>query len=308
MLSGQFDFRNGFGTITGRNEAGKSFVIEMVRYCLFGSSALRGKVEDYKKLMASLTFIVKDNTYTVNRKSTAATLFRDAEQIATGTRPVNEKINDILGFGLEVFDLACVANQGELERLGTMKPAERKKMVDSTIGMGVIEELARWANDQAQEKTRELETIERICIKPVGPVAPANNRPSAEIQTEIAELTALKSEYDRLQGFRKVERAVPKSPEENVTMPAEQLKSSADAQDTLRAKLAAINAQLESLPPAPPYTAERLQSMLEQHEAHDRWQERLRFEKAHPLPRFTAEQLDEMEAAWNSIEACEHTD
>src|SRR5947207_4028933 len=116
-LSGQFDFRKGFGTITGRNEAGKSFVIEMVRYCLYGGAALRGKAEDYKKLVASLTIAVKGNTYTVNRKSTGATLFWDAEQIATGTRPVNEKINDILGFGLEVFDLACVANQGELERL-----------------------------------------------------------------------------------------------------------------------------------------------------------------------------------------------
>src|SRR5438552_12865978 len=119
-LSGQFDFKKGFGTITGRNEAGKSCVIEMVRYCLFGSAALRGKAEDYKKLAASLTFAVKGNTYTATRKSTGATLLRDSEQIATGTRPVNEKIIEILGFGLEVFDVACAANQGDLERLGAM--------------------------------------------------------------------------------------------------------------------------------------------------------------------------------------------
>src|SRR5205814_10720400 len=153
-LSGQFDFRKGFGTITGGNETGKSFVIEMVRYSLFGSAALRGKAEDYKKLTASLIFVVKGNTYTVNRKSTGATLFRDAEQIATGTRPVNEKINDILGFGLEVFDVACAANQGELERLSTMRPAERKKMVDWMSGIGGVEELVRWATDQTAEKTR----------------------------------------------------------------------------------------------------------------------------------------------------------
>jgi exonuclease SbcC len=48
--------------------------------------------------------------------------------------------------------------------------------------------------------------------------------------------------------------------------------------------------------------------MLEQHEAYDRWQERLRFEKAHLLPAFTAQQLDDMEAAWNRIEAYEHTE
>src|SRR5205823_7991423 len=89
---------------------------------------------------------------------------------------------------------------GDLERLGTMKPAERKRMVDSTIGLGVIDNVARWANDQALEKTREVETIERVCVKPVEPVAPANYRPSSEIQAQIVELTALKSEFDRLQG------------------------------------------------------------------------------------------------------------
>src|SRR5439155_11529584 len=136
-----------------------------------GSAALRGKAEGYKKLAASLTFIVKDNTYAVNRKSTGATLFRDAEQIATGTRPVNAKILEILGFGLEVFDIACAANQGDLEKLGAMKPAERKRMVDSVVGLGVIDDLARWANDQALEKTREVETIERICVKPAEPAA-----------------------------------------------------------------------------------------------------------------------------------------
>jgi len=31
--------------------------------------------------------------------------------------------------------------------------------------MGVIEGLARWANDQALEKTREVETFERICVE-----------------------------------------------------------------------------------------------------------------------------------------------
>ena len=37
-------------------------MIEMVRYCLFGSAALGGKAEDYRKLMASLTFAVKGSS------------------------------------------------------------------------------------------------------------------------------------------------------------------------------------------------------------------------------------------------------
>jgi DNA repair protein SbcC/Rad50 len=59
-------------------------------------------------------------------------LFRGAEEIAVGVRPVNAKIVQILGFGLEVFDVASVCNQGEIEKLGSMRPAERKRMVDSS--------------------------------------------------------------------------------------------------------------------------------------------------------------------------------
>jgi exonuclease SbcC len=46
-LAGEFEFRLGFGLITGANEQGKSLIIEVVRWCLFGSTALRGKAEDY---------------------------------------------------------------------------------------------------------------------------------------------------------------------------------------------------------------------------------------------------------------------
>jgi DNA repair exonuclease SbcCD ATPase subunit len=47
-LAGEFDFEPGLGLITGANEQGKSLVIEVVRWCLFGSAALRGKAEDWR--------------------------------------------------------------------------------------------------------------------------------------------------------------------------------------------------------------------------------------------------------------------
>jgi predicted ATPase len=53
-LAGEFEFKPGFGLITGANEQGKSLIIEVVRWCLFGSSALRGKAEDYRTLKATL--------------------------------------------------------------------------------------------------------------------------------------------------------------------------------------------------------------------------------------------------------------
>jgi len=126
--------------------------------------------------------------------------------------------------------------------------------------MGVIEGLARWANDQALEKTREVEIIERICVEPAEPVVPEDYRLSSEIQTQISDLTALKSEYDNLQGFLRVERPVPKRLEEKVPLPAESIKDLADIQDAQRARLAAINTQLSPCPlrrPALPSSCNR---------------------------------------------------
>ena len=75
-LAGEFEFKPGFGLITGANEQGKSLIIEVVRWCLFGSSALRGKAEDYKTLRAALQFSARGQSYVVDRTFTTAKLMQ----------------------------------------------------------------------------------------------------------------------------------------------------------------------------------------------------------------------------------------
>ena len=140
-------FQKGFGTITGHNEAGKSLMLEMARWLLFGVRALRGSASDYKKLRGELDFTVRGEVYKVRRTTSTATLYRGEEEIAVGTSAVNLKIVSILGYGLEVFDMANAANQGALEALSQLRPERRKRLVDSVIGLGVIEDLAKSAGD-----------------------------------------------------------------------------------------------------------------------------------------------------------------
>jgi hypothetical protein len=40
--------------------------------------------------------------------------------LCIGTAPVNKHIPALLGFGLDVFDVACAADQGDIERLGNL--------------------------------------------------------------------------------------------------------------------------------------------------------------------------------------------
>lgn len=256
-LEGDIQFQKGLGAITGPNESGKSFIIEMVRFSLFGSAALRGRAEDYRKLTAELAFALKGQTYRVVRKGTNATLFRGTEEIAVGVRPVNSKILQILGFGLEVFDIACIANQGEIEKLGSMRPGDRKRMVDSLIGLTVIEQLGRWANDEALGLTREADAIERTLVEPTKPLEPAGYRPSVELATAVDQLQAFQRELDALEGWLSHRLSEPMEPQCQIGWTAAELRELMLEQMRQEADEAALRSRLASLPPPSPYCARR---------------------------------------------------
>jgi DNA repair exonuclease SbcCD ATPase subunit len=179
----------------------------------------------------------------------SATLLRGSEEIAVGVRPVNAKIAQILGFGLEVFDIACIANQGDIEKLGTMKPAERKRMVDTVIGLQVIEELARWAGDEALALSREADAIERTLVEPVRPVEPEGYDPSAELSIEIARLQALQRQLDGIEGWLSHRLEEPQEPRCEIAWTAGELKARMLDQMQEDADEAALQSRLASLPP-----------------------------------------------------------
>ena len=120
-----FEFGKGLTGIIGKNEAGKSLIVEAIRFALFGTAALRGVADDYKKTHVELWFSVKGDDYHVTRKGTKVVLRRNGEDLASGTKPVNQAIIEILGYDLTVFDVANACNQGGIEALSNMRPTER---------------------------------------------------------------------------------------------------------------------------------------------------------------------------------------
>lgn len=140
-IKGCHSFQSGLTAITGRNEAGKSLRLEMVRYALWGSKALRSPISSYKTLTVSLEFTVKDQKYKVTRTKTNATLLKDNVQLAVGTTPMNSEIERLFGYNMAVFDTANACLQGQTEALSNMPPSERKRMVDKVIGLDAIDKL-----------------------------------------------------------------------------------------------------------------------------------------------------------------------
>lgn len=264
-LHEQIKFERGFGAVIGPNESGKSMVLEMVRWLLFGSAALRGSAVDYIKIHGALEFSVKGVEYFLTRAHNGATLRRGKarDEIATGTKPVNAKIIEVLGFGLPVFDIACAANQNALLALGEMKPTERKRLVDSVIGLGVIEDLSKSAGEESNALNRRAEDIYRNLKQPIEPIKPPQYVSSNMLRDELNGYLAQKSELDRLRGWLSVEKKKIPKPECDIPLSAEDLQDLVDNQTQLRMREKDLSSR-----PQPRYTKNELGFMKLQNQGY----------------------------------------
>lgn len=266
-----FTFEKGLTGIIGPNESGKSLIVEMIRFALFGSMALRGKADDYKKLHVELWFAVKGSSYHVLRKGTKVELYRDETPLASGTKPVNAAIIDTLGYDLTVFDVANACNQGGIEALSAMRPAERKAMVDRTIGLDVLDEVIKHCGDQSLLAKREAEVVERTLIEPVEPVCPTGYQPSALLSGLLTENRALQQVKNQLAGWL---QAAPPAPRPPVACPITETVAELTEHQTQRRGVQKQIADLELVIKElklPFYTSAELDALDAQWEAFDQW-------------------------------------
>lgn len=151
-LSGSYNFEPGLTAITGPNESGKSTVLEMLRYSLFGTRALRASSDQYTKLTVACSFTIAGVDYSISRKASTTKLWRGQELIATAAKAVNGKIVELLGYDLDVFDVVNNCAQSEVERLSSAKPSQRKALIEQTVGMEAIDTVI----DSVKEKVSGL--------------------------------------------------------------------------------------------------------------------------------------------------------
>lgn len=304
------NFQDGQSAIVGPNESGKSMVLEMIRFALWGTAALRGEAADYKTLKVDLDFAVKGVGYTIHRSTTKAILGREGVEIATGTKPVNQKIREIFGYDMSVFDVANACLQGKAEELGDMKPAQRKAMVDQTIGLHVLDDIAKVLSEEGLNLRRQADTIESVLREPVAPEAPANYRPAADLKALVDEYQAQATERSQLAGFLSVKVDPPVAPAacaviETVTALEALAKTRTelvDAERTLANQRISLQAEAARLQ-VTTYTAEQLDSMMELHQRVAHNQQLLNQVAALKCADYTKEQLDAMERQFHDADA-----
>lgn len=266
-----FEFEKGLTGIVGKNEAGKSLIVEFIRYALFGSAALRGPSEDYKKLHVELWFSVKGSDYHVIRKGSKVILKRDGEDLASGTKPVNQAVVEALGYDMTVFDVANACNQGNVEALSNMRPAERKAMVDRTIGLDVLDNLIKVAGERALMFKRDADTIERTLVKPTEPTEPAGYRSSETVLRDLTVARELVATRNQLKGWLSQAPAQPVEPVEcPVAETVAELEAYQRARRDILAKLEDLDRRIENIR-LPKFPAEYLDQQAEQWVAYGYW-------------------------------------
>lgn len=294
-------FQRGLGAITGPNESGKSMILEMIRFSFFGSGALRGTADDYKTLKVSLEFDLKGKTYLIERTSTKAKLSLDGEVLATGIKPVNLKIIQMLGFNLDVFDMGCVANQDELLDLGTMSPTERRRRVDSVIGVAILDDLAKLAGDEALALKRAADDLSSNLHEPREPIAPTDYRPSVDLLAEKQKLDLVRSEADQLRGWLSNEKQAPVRPQDKIGMGSAVIQELLDAQTQRTIERQVLEAELARIPKLERVvTAEELDQEEERHRLANLYRARRQFLTYHSMPDLTQLQIDTIRAAWDA--------
>ena len=305
-LCADLEFAPGLSAISGRNEAGKSTVLEMLRFLLHGTAALRGMAEDYKMLKASGSFTVKGEDYHVERTIRSATLSRSGTVLATGTSVVNDKIREIFGYGANVFEVANFCGQGKVEALGEMRPAERKRMVDQTIGFDTIDELAKWVTEGSSVSRKSIGALERVMGEtPTPPVKPSSYQEAGSIEAMIQKLQPLAEERQRLQGWLTATAARTRPPEPTcpVSVPVSVLETRLEGFKQAQAKKQELASKLTGLPEAL-YEPHQLTELEAQWKAYEVWLDHLAFVRRTGVQsQYTLSQLDELEAQWKAYEA-----
>ncbi len=137
--------------IVGGNWQGKSSLVEGIAFALFGGDAFPRKVagasfkaehlvtDDATTGEVELVFCVGEHEYTVRRRlpRSSVSLLRDGAQVASGKKPVEEKLQDLLAVDAKFFSNVFYADQDDLRKSFDLTPAERRLFIERLIGQEV---------------------------------------------------------------------------------------------------------------------------------------------------------------------------
>lgn len=212
-----FQPKEGITAVVGPNGVGKTFAAqESLRYLLFGTSALRAKLDTYTTLDVSGEVRIHNQPYGIQRNLKDAKITdRFGNVLAVGQSEVTNKITELLGYNLDVFDLCNASVQGKTQALGDLRPAARKELIDKVLRVSDVRVVEKALRDEANGLKREAAALESAMpALPPKPEKPEGYRPSEDILKDINDARELRKQRDALSSQLK-HVTVPDAPEGN---------------------------------------------------------------------------------------------
>jgi exonuclease SbcC len=149
--------------IYGPNGSGKSYLVESLRFALYGRS--RTANDDVRtssvkaECVAEIEFEHEGHLYVVRRTVTGAnatmraSAFADNMQVAEGVRDTTRYVQSILGMDDAAFRASVFAEQKQLAAFSTQPPAERRRLVLQLLGITPLD----GARDNARRDARDAD-------------------------------------------------------------------------------------------------------------------------------------------------------
>lgn len=197
------DFAPGINVLQGKNSSGKSTVIEMLNYSLFGSIALRSAISTYDKAFEVETVLTINNViYKINRTTKDSQIYMfDTDSgkyliLATGITPVNEYLKGLLTYDYKIFSLTNFCKQHELLKLTSCSPKELVHLIEVVSGLDSSYKLLL----SLKESRKECKAV----IKSLGSTLDNASSLNLDFQENSDYESLLKENTDVLNNFNRV--------------------------------------------------------------------------------------------------------
>ncbi|OLV19209.1 AAA family ATPase [Deinococcus marmoris] len=161
----QLTFQTGLTIVTGPNGAGKSTLTEAILNALYGPLRGMSPTSDDSERPWRVTFTFKcgDAQLSVTQHDTQAALTvngQDLINLAPGSRDavIAEVRSRVGGLGRTNFERVYFALQGQTEALVTLKPVERKKLIEEVLQLDVVKKAVELQEAEVNLAVDEFKT------------------------------------------------------------------------------------------------------------------------------------------------------
>ena len=194
-------FTSGFNLLHAPNGRGKSTILELIAYSLFGTEALRASAgQEYPALGTDLTLTVNNKAYQIVRSKKRTELLEQGIVVAVGTTAVNAFILRLFGYNGKVYNVANYVRQDHVKALThVLRADDRRKVLENTIGLGIIDNVVKELGDSLRGLTAEAKALESVLATPLEvPVPPQGYVASRD--ERLNELAKAYNQHNYLKG------------------------------------------------------------------------------------------------------------